>query len=294
MDSVLTRIKIQQPSLTPSEKKVAEYCLGHPDAVINNSIHDVAREAGVSVASVSRLASTLGYRDWKDMRLSLAKDAGSASAVASGISGVDNPVYPEIHKGDSDEAVVEKVFNGNMLSLQNTVRQINKAKIVEITKKLRKTELVVFFGSGGSGYLALDEALRFSHLKVIAHACTEDYQMMLQAAKMRKGQIAFGFSNSGRTRSTVSAITEARKCGAMTVGIANFPNTPLEKVSDYFFQTAFPFGGGITAALTARLALSSIMDAIYVLAAQHGNMSDRVGYMDSLLEVQFRVPSRKK
>jgi DNA-binding MurR/RpiR family transcriptional regulator len=111
---------------------------------------------------------------------------------------------------------------------------------------------------------------------------------------MRQGQIAFGFSNSGRSRSTVNALAEAGKCGAMTVGIASFPHTPLEKASEYFFQTSFPFGGGLTAALTARLALSSIMDAVYVLAAQHGGMSDRFKYMDDLLEVQLRVPGGKK
>ncbi|MDR1744148.1 MAG: MurR/RpiR family transcriptional regulator, partial [Planctomycetota bacterium] len=179
MSSVIARITARCAFFTPSEAKAAAYCVEHPDAVIDNSIHDVARAAGVSVASVSRLASTLGYRDWKDMRLSLAKDAGSASAAALGAA--DNPVYPEIRKEDADEDVVEKVFNGNILSLRNTVRAIDTGKIIEIAKKVRKTGMVVFFGSGGSGYLAMDEALRFSHLKVTAHACTEDYQMMLQA-----------------------------------------------------------------------------------------------------------------
>lgn len=284
---------MRRTAFTPSEEKVAAYCLAKPDAVIDNSIHDVARGAGVSVASVSRLAATLGYRDWKDMRLSLAKDAGSAaSAAAAGI--VDNPVYPEIRRGDSDGDVVEKVFGGNILSLRNTLAQIGAKKIIEVAGKVRKAGVLAFFGAGGSGYLAMDEALRFSHLKTTAHAYTGDYLMMLQAAKMRKGQIAFGFSNSGRSRSTVNALAEAGKCGATTVGIASFPNTPLEKASEYFFQTSFPLGGGMTAALTARLALSSIMDAVYVLAAQHGGMSERFKYMDDLLEVQLRVPGRKK
>ena len=273
-------------SFTPSEAKVARYCLKHPEGVMENSIHGVAKEAGVSVASVSRLASTLGYRDWKDMRLSMAKDSGA--------SGNNNPVYPEIAHGDSDEAAVEKVFNANAASIHNTIRQIDRGKIVEIVKRIGKTDRIMFFGSGGSGYLAKDEALRFSHLKITAQACTEDYQMMLQAIKMRKGQIAFGFSNSGRTRATVSVLAEARKTGAVTVGIANFANTPLEKVSDYFFRTSFPLGGGITAALTARVALLSIMDAIYVLAAQHGSISEKVEYLDRVLENNFRVQTRGK
>lgn len=291
MDSVTGRIYSKMETLTPNESKVAQYCLENPETFINCSIHDIARETAVSVASVSRLANTLGYNNWKEMRIALARDVAT---YQDGKSIIENPIYPEISQSDDDELVIDKVFNGNSLSIQNTLRQVDKVKIMDVAKKIHKAQSVMFFGSGGSGYIARDEALRFSHLKVSAHASTEDYQMMLEAAKLKRGQIAFGFSNSGRTRSTVAVLTEAKNCGATTVGIANFANTPLEKVSDYFFQTYFPMGGGITAALTARAALQTIMDAIYVLAAQYGSISERVNYMDSILEAQLRLPSSKK
>jgi DNA-binding MurR/RpiR family transcriptional regulator len=277
-------------TLTPNESKVAKFCLANPEIFINRSIHDIASATDVSVASVSRLANTLGYGSWKEMRLALAKEV----AAFQGGTAMENPIYPEIGQSDEDDVVIDKVFNGNSLSIQNTLRQVEKAKIKEVAGKIHKASLVTFFGSGGSGYIARDEALRFSHLKVTAHASTEDYQMMLEAAKLKRGHVAFGFSNSGRTRSTVTVLAEARKCGATTVAISNFANTPLEKNADYFFQTYFPAGGGITAALTARAALQTIMDAIYVLAAQYGSISDRVNYMNEILEAQLRLPSKKR
>lgn len=279
MGSVIDRIASLSGTLTPSESRVATYCMNHPEAVINNSINQVAKKAGVSVASVSRLALTLGYRDWKDMRLSLAKDSGSAG----------NPVFPEITRDDSDDGVIGKVFDGNIACLRNTLQFLDRAKIGRVVKAIGRADRVVFFGAGGSGYLAKDEALRFSHLRVAADAYTEEYIMMLNASKMRAGEIAFGFSNSGRTRSTVNVLAEARKNGALTVGIANFVNSPLEEVSDIFFLTSFPRGGEITASLTARIALLCVMDAIYVLAAQHGNISRQVAHMDVLLEENLRL-----
>ncbi|MCC8165043.1 MAG: MurR/RpiR family transcriptional regulator [Planctomycetes bacterium] len=284
VDSVFTRIRSLMASLTPSEAKVAEYCLNNPQGILANSIYTVADEAGVSIASVSRLSSALGYRDWKEMRLSLAKDSVS----------MDNPVYPEISNDDSDDSAIDKVFDGNIMCLRNTYRQLNRADLLRVVEAVAASDRILFFGSGGSGHIAKDEALRFSHLTATTEAGTEDYQMMIQASKMREGQVAFGFSNSGRSRATVNVITEARRRGALTVAITNFSATPLERAAEITFQTAFPRGGGITAALTARVGLLTIMDAIYVLAAQHGSMSPEVEYMNKVLEDNFRVPGRAR
>lgn len=275
MASVLSRIHNFLQSLTPSEAKVATYCLRDPDGVINSSISEVANRSGVSVASVSRLAVTLGYRDWKELRLNLAKGAGAKVA---------SPIFPDILPGDSDELVARKVFEDNISSLRDTFEQTNQADIQRVVAALLKTERVVFFGSGGSGCIAKDESLRFSHLEIAAEAYDEEFQMMLQAARMKKGQVAFGFSNSGRSRATVGVIREARKHKVLTVGIASYRNTPLEEASDIFFCTSFPWRGGVTASLTARIAVMGIMDAIYVLVANKGRIADNVKEVNQALE----------
>lgn len=273
--SVFSRIHNFIHSLTPSEAKVADYCLSHPESVIDSSINEVARQSGVSVASVSRLAVSLGFRDWKELRLGLAKD----SRVAD-----DNPFFPDIQQGDSDEMVARKVFEGNILSLRDTFDQIDKRDLLKVVSALLKTQRVVFFGSGGSGCIARDESLRFSHLEISAEAYNEEFEMMLQASKMKKGQVAFGFSNSGRSRATVGVIREARRNKALTVGFANFRNTPLEAASDIFFCTSFPRRGGFTASLTARIAVMGIMDAVYVLVAHYGRIASNVKEVDRALE----------
>ena len=282
MASVFSRIHSFLHSLTPSEAKVAEYCLNHPESVINSAINEVAKHSGVSVASVSRLAVTLGYRDWKELRLGLAKDTSVAE---------ENPVFPDITPSDSDELVARKVFEGNILSLRDTFDQMNLKDLLRVVRAVQKTDRVVFFGSGGSGCIARDESIRFSHLELAAEAYFEEFQMMLIAARMKKGHVVFGFSNSGRSRATVGVMREARKNKALTVGIANYRNTPLEEVSDIFFCTSFPRRGGFTSSLTARIAVMGIMDAIYVLVAHHGRMAANVKEVDRALE-SVRLSSR--
>lgn len=284
METFAERIALLRDSFTPSEAKVADYCLRHPEVITDSSIKDVAAKAGVSIASVSRMASTLGYKDWKGMRLGLAKEL-----VVPG-----NPVFPEIENADSDESGIDQIFDSNVHCIRTAQSQLDKKKMLQLVEAIDGTDRIVFFGSGGFGYLAMDEALRFSHLKLSAEAYTDDYQMMVQASKMKNGQIAFGFSNSGRTRATINALSVARSRGVLTVGVASFKDTPLEEVSDYYLMTSAPLGGHITASLTARAALVGIMDVLYVLVANRGNISEDVVYIDKVTEANLRLPPKRK
>ncbi|MDR0361212.1 MAG: MurR/RpiR family transcriptional regulator [Planctomycetota bacterium] len=282
MEPVLARIKSRMPSLTPNGAKAAKYISRHPDEVISNSINELARKAGVSVASVSRLATTLGYRDWKDMRLSFARDSNNR----------DNFIYADIDPNDPHQVVIQKIFDGNAASLRETCGQIDNRAVLKVVQALLETDRVVFFGCGGSGVMALDEGIRFSHLDYSADAYTDEYTMLIQASKLKKSQVAFGFSHSGRTRTLVAAMTEARRRRAVTIGIANFRNTPLEAAAELFFHAVFPRQGSLTASLTGRLALLSLMDVFYVLAAQHGRMGHNSEIIDKTVEAHLRLANR--
>lgn len=251
---------------------------GHPEKALADSIQAIADRTGVSIASVSRLAAGLGYRGWKELRLSLAKEPQRG----------ENPVLAAIAPDDSDAAVVEKVFNANILSLRDTLRQIDVGDVVRVVEAIAKTDRIVFFGTGGSGCIARDESLRFAHLELSAEAYSEEFQMTLQAARMAGGQVAFGFSNSGRSKTVVGVLSEAGRNGALTVGVSSFRNTRLEKASDVFFCTSFPRRNEMTAALTARIAVQCVMDCIYVLAAQRGRIAGRVGHVNEILEATLR------
>ena len=285
MATVLGRIQNFDTSLTPSEVKVADFLHHHPEDVISSSIHEVARRTGVSVASVSRLALTLGYRDWKELRLSLVKDMNKESSI---------PLYSDKGGKNSDEAVIKKIFDCSMLSLNDTFEQIDAKSVIKVVGAIEKAGRIAFFGTGRSGCFAREEALRFANLEVIADAYSDEYQMVLQSSRMREGYIAFGFSNSGRSRATVNALVEAKRNKALTVGIANYRNTPLESASDVYFCTSFPRMEEIGSSLTARIALLCIMDSIYVLAATRDRLAARVGQSDKTIDKMLRISAKNR
>ncbi|MDR1533935.1 MAG: hypothetical protein LBU64_02395 [Planctomycetota bacterium] len=86
MTSVLGRPRNFDKVPTPSEVKVAEFIRRRPGEVVDNSIKAAAL-AGVSIASASRLAATLGYRDWKEMRHASRRRAAASRGFDGSASG---------------------------------------------------------------------------------------------------------------------------------------------------------------------------------------------------------------
>lgn len=284
MASILARIQNYDQVLTPSEMKVAEFLQLHPEESINCSIHEVARRSGVSVASVSRLALTLGYKDWKDLRHNLVRD----------VSGTEILALKAGTGGNADEELIRKIFDCSMVSLKDTFEQIDKQSVIRVVAAMEKTKRAAFFGTGRSGCFAKEESLRFAALDIYADAYSDEYQMVLQSSRMGKGDVAFGFSNSGRSRATVNALAAARENNALTVGIANYHGTPLEDVSDIYFCTSFPHLEDIGSSLTARIALLCVMDSIYVLAATRPSLASRIENVNRDIDKNLRISGRTR
>lgn len=259
MTSALTKIKSLYATLSPAQKQLADYILlQNGEEVPFLTVRELARATGVSVASISRFARALDFESFKEFKTQLGKD--SLSAVKS--------IYREIGPGDTDSDIIEKVFAGNIRSLEDTLKILDRGDLMRAAGMLAKATRVVFFGMGSSGNVAHDAALRFSQLDIQAEAYADSYQMLNQALRMKKGQLAVGISTSGRSTATVEAIRLASEGGAATIGISNSLKSPLHKASAIFFCTAFPESRITVAALSPLVAQICLIDAMYLLVVR--------------------------
>jgi DNA-binding MurR/RpiR family transcriptional regulator len=93
--------------------------------------------------------------------------------------------------------------------------------------------------------------------------------MTFNAATADKGTGVIAVSHSGRTRLTVDAVSIAGKLKACTVGITNYPGSPLHRACRYTFYTSFPETAVQVAALSGRVAQVCIIDVLYLLLARY-------------------------
>jgi len=259
MAGIRTRIKSLYNSFSSAQMKVADHVLSHGDDIPFLSVHELAAAAGVSVASVSRFARELGYDRYKEFKTELGRDS---------LSVVDT-VYESISPGDSDRKIIEKVFSGNIRSLEETLSIVSHASLVRAARAISTAKRTVFFGIGSSGYIAGDAALRFSQLDLQATAYSDSYGMMNQALGLGKGDVAVGISHSGRSDMTIFALKQTSSRGATTIGISNYMKSPLEAASSIFLCSSFPESRVKVAALSSRIAQMCLIDALYLLTARY-------------------------
>ena len=68
----LLRLEAVRSSLMPSERRLCDYLLHHAEAVLAQTISEIAAAAGVGDATVTRLCQGLGYRGFSAFRIALA------------------------------------------------------------------------------------------------------------------------------------------------------------------------------------------------------------------------------
>jgi RpiR family carbohydrate utilization transcriptional regulator len=277
--AVYAKIRSIYPNLPKAEQKVAEYVLGAPRDVLLHSVYEVADAARVSVASVSRFVRTVGYGSFKEFKVELAQDRSSVAP----------DIYGAITSEDGELDIVNKVFRGNIQSLEDTLKMLDMDVFKEVARVFSQTRRILFLGIGGSGNVARDAALRFSLIDVQSEVYTDPLYIIVAAKRLRSGEVAVGISHSGRSAITVNALKIAREGGAHTVGVSNYLRSPLSDCADHFICTSFFESKVKVAALSSRLAQLCVFDALYLLVAYHRRKIWDIEALNSITERLLRI-----
>ena len=280
MAGVIVKINSLHDCFSKAEKSIAAYVLKNAEKAPFQSVHELARITKVSVASVSRFSKKIGYANFKEFKIDLAKESSSS------IEALSQGIKPE----DLEEEIIKKVFGGNIRGLEDTLQILDFSNLGRAAKIISTSKRLVFFGIGSSGYIAQDTALRFSHLDVQTEAYIDSYQMLIQALRMKKNDVAFGLSHSGRSTITVEALKAAKKNKAATIGISNYLQSPLSDISDIFLCTAFRENRVRAAALSSRTAQLCLIDALYLLVARNKKTLLKTDKLDIFTEELLRLP----
>jgi DNA-binding MurR/RpiR family transcriptional regulator len=262
------------------QKKLADFIVRHSENIPFMSVHELAKKSKVSVATVSRFAQDLGFDSFKEFRKKIGKDS---LFTFEGI-------FEEIGADDDDAVVVEKVFSGNIKSIEDTLGLLKVKDLQMAAAAIRDADRFICFGIGGSGCAAQDAAIRFSQVDIQAEAYTDPYQMVTQALRTDVKSVVLGISHSGASKVTVEALKLARSNGAFTLGLSNYLRSPLQKASVKFFCTSFPEQKVEAAALSSRIAQFCIIDALYLMTARYVKVSRNLTKgLNRIIEKELRI-----
>jgi len=259
--STLLKIKGAYRTFRKAERRIADFILKNPEEVINLSITELGERSDASESSVVRFCQSLGYKGYYDLKISIAREL------------VIPPqhIYEEITLGDKVATIKQKVFQANILALQDTIKMLDNRELERAVKAIIRARMVVFYGMATSAAVALDSAHKFLRININAVSYSDSHMQAISAALLKKGDVAIGISHSGSSKEVVDALRIARDSGATTICITHHIKSPITKVADIKFYTAARESTLRTDAMTSRIAQLSILDVLYVSVALKRN-----------------------
>lgn len=208
--NILEVVRTMHGSLRKSERKVADLVLAEPQRILGATLADTALEAEVSQPTVIRFCNALGCTGFADFKLRLAHGlALGTPATHSVLLSTDEP-----------EAVVEKIFDYTITSLDWARRNLDTKALAEAIAILESAKSIEFFGFGASGIVARDAQQKFPLFGVPCGAQLDSHQQIMSASVMRDGDVAVVISHTGRTRSLIEIAEAAREGGGKVIAIS--------------------------------------------------------------------------
>jgi RpiR family carbohydrate utilization transcriptional regulator len=207
--NLLEIISTYLPDLRPSDRKVAELTLAAPQFILNGTVDQTARRAGVSEPTVIRFCEALGFVGFQDFKVRLAQ------SVALGMPATHSVILP----ADSPEVIANKIFDYSMNSLDWARKQLDKRALQKAVDLLLAAKRIEFFGFGASGIVALDAQQKFPLFGVPCTAHCDSHQQFIAASMVKSGDVVVAISNTGQTKGVIEAAKTALASGAAVIGI---------------------------------------------------------------------------
>lgn len=221
---IISVIKQLEPSLRPSEQRVARAILDDVHFAVHSTSGELARIAEVSEPTVTRFSRAIGCAGLRDLKFKLAQ-----SLVVG-----RNYFAPPPHMGadHADATLWNTVFDAIHQAVTIAQNQLVPEAVEAAAEAIANCKRLVAFGVGGGSTLAAEEVKhRFFRLGVAVANYSDPQLMRMAAATLDKDDVVLAISNTGRSREVNQATGIARQYGARIIALTR-PDTPLAKLGD--------------------------------------------------------------
>lgn len=252
-----TRSNAVKSKLRDSEKKIIEFIEQNQEEIIHLSITEVAERSETSESSVVRLSKRLGYKGFQDLKINLAKE----------VIAPEKQILEVIEKGDDLVLIKKKVFQSNIQALYDTIEVCNDDEIRKAVEAISNARLIEFYGTGGSGTIALDAHHKLLKLGIKSFAYNDPVLQAMSASVLTNEDVVIGISHTGSNTDVLAALKLAKDAGATLICITNSSKSPISNISDIVLQSASKESLFRTDAFSSRIAQLTIIDILVAAVA---------------------------
>lgn len=227
-------IRLRTTPLTPVEERVAGVILeSYPESALLTA-RTIAEKAGVSQASVSRLAVKLGYRDFAQMQDDL------KHALRTRLSSPSKRLLAQPSHSKHAATLLEQVVEVDVNNLRRTLELTDGEKLEEFVECLRRSRRgrVFVAGSKKAGAVARYFAIQLVQLRSRVQLLRMDETLPDQLVDLAPDDLLVLFEPRRATRQSVILVEAFRRSDA-TVAVFSDERPPAVLAeSTFVFATA--------------------------------------------------------
>ena len=258
-EGFLASLAAHKGSLSPSERRVADFVLREPEKIVRMSIATLASSVGVSQPTVLRFVRAMGLAGYPELKLRTGQSIVSGTPY----------VHSEVGLGDSLDQVVTKVIDSSIHALVTVKRSIDQAVLDRVIEILAQAPRIDCYGTGAARVLATEAQHKLMRFGIPVVAYDDTHLQRLAAASLRPGDVALCFSYTGMVRDTEAMALKARDRGAIVVSITR-PDTALSAASDVVLEIDAHENTEIYEPMVSRVAHVVLLDIIATTIALRG------------------------
>jgi len=248
MQSILiANIRSAAPNMTPALTRVADYVLANPQAVLYQSITELAEEASSSEASVMRFCKELGFSGFQNFKLMLAQELATQGQANAPATAADS---------------VQSLIDTAKVALDETERLLDRSVLTTVARELLAASHIEIFGVAASAITAQYLEYKLTRLGLRARAVADSHLATMIAATSDPTTVHILVSSSGSTIDTVRVADLAHSRGARTIIITNRSKSPLAAISDHVLLASWPETPLTGGAFPSKISQLLIVDAI--------------------------------
>ncbi len=245
--------------LTRRQSKLADYILQNADEVVFMTAARLAEASGVSDATVVRLAQTLGFEGFPELKRHL------RSFMLTRLDTVSR--FKRSSRGiRSVEELIAAVVQQDSKNLAETAANLNVDGIIRIAQVLKDAEEVSIIGLRSAHSLAvlLSSTLGFlgKRVRLIVPGTGELWR---EVGLLSRGSVLVAVSFPRYTRLTIEVAEVAHRAGASVVSLTDSPFSPLAPFSDHVLAARCRIDSFIESYVPILSLLNALVTAIAFL-----------------------------
>ena len=256
--SVINQICASMDSFFDTEKKIGDYIVRNPKKVVDMTVGELAKECGVSEASVSRFCKRIELKGFHHLKISLARELVDAKD--------DGEISGHISVDDM-EGSLRGILSNKMEELRQTVAMMDSEELKKILDVINNADTVLMAAVGNTIPVAMDGAYKLNQIGIRAMSTPIWETELGYSYNLTDKDVVVAISNSGESTGVIQILEAAKRRGAVAISITNNARSSVAELSTYHITTATREKLFLDGYCFSRVSATMVIEIIYLLLA---------------------------